>query len=124
MHAPEYDQAADCGGGVSDHQYCGHRRVVQPPLAIADINTDAARAGYIDRIIAATHRIPDADANASTAYYLPDQHVYRDGSHRDVDGDPDGNDGEHAHPRDERADRPAANALGRASRAPHGPSAQ
>jgi hypothetical protein len=123
MHdAPEYDQAADCGGTVSDPQYRRRRGVLQPPLAIADINTDAARAGYIDYIYACTHR--DADANASTAYYLPDEHVYRDGSHSHLDGDPDGDDGKHPHPLNERADRPAANALGGASRAPHGPSEQ
>jgi hypothetical protein len=95
MHASEYDQAADCGGPVSDPQYRRRRGVLQPALTAADIDAHEHRNAYIDAIIAATHR--DAGANASTAYYLPDQHVYRDGRNDESDAASDGDDGADRH---------------------------
>jgi hypothetical protein len=119
MHAPEYNQAADRGGSPRDHQHCGYRGVLQPALTAADIDAHEHRNAYIDAIIAATHR--DAGANASTAYYLPDEHVYRDGDDDESDAASNGDDGKHPHSLNERADRPAADALRGASRAAHGP---
>jgi hypothetical protein len=88
----------DSGCGTRRGGHCGSPEPVRA-LAASDIDTDAARAGYLDYVYACTHR--DADANASTAYYLADLHVHR--HQRDLtdgasahDGDADhanGNDG-------------------------------
>jgi hypothetical protein len=100
QHAPEYNQAAHCGGNHDATAGGRHRRVVQPALTAADIDTHEHRGQYIDAIIAATHR--DADVNASTAYRLADFDVPCDGGDGDVDGDSDGNDGSDGHDSDQR----------------------